>query len=90
MKFALFQAGVTADGQFVVSEIVEAPRVIDGHTFKLTELYHASIVATARRCDDTVSVGDLYDVTTEEFTAAPVVEALVVESDSGNGEPPPR
>lgn len=62
MLFAFFEVAPTAAGKFVVHEIVEAPRTLDGVSYHLWELYHPSLVIAAHACDDTVQVGDLYDV----------------------------
>lgn len=92
-KYAFFSPGLTALGRLVVTEIVEAPRTQDGHTFQLHELYHADIVRQARMVSDTVSVGDELDLSTGEYTTPEVAEATSGDEDggggTGNGEPPP-
>lgn len=94
MKYAFFQAALTAEGRAVVSEIIEAPRTQDGHTFQLHELYHASLVLTARPIPDGVEVGATFDLATGEYTnPEPVAMATTSEEEepggTGNGEPPP-
>lgn len=86
MKFAMLQASATI-GQYLVTEVVEAPRVTDGVTFQLSELYHPDIVLRMRQCPASTAPGDIYDLAANKFTAAPVQAA---ETDTGNGEPPPK
>lgn len=91
MKYALFNPVVNSEGKFTVHEINEAPRVIDGIEFSLTQMWHPQFVLNMRPCGDDVAVGDLYDPVTLEYSKpapAPAPEAM--ETDTGNGNPPPN
>lgn len=74
MKYAFFQAALTANGRAIVSEIIEAPRSLDGHTFQLHELYHASLVLTARPVPEGIEVGATLDLATGEYANPEAVE----------------
>lgn len=96
MKYAFFQAALTAEGRAIVSEIIEAPRTQDGHTFQLHELYHASLVLTARPIPDGVEVGATLDLATGEYTNPEPAASTMSDDETpppdetGHGEPPPK
>lgn len=87
MKYAFFEAALTAAGRAIVREVIEAPRIVDGITFQLHELYHASLVLTARPIPDGVEVGATLDLATGEYTNPVSMDG---DDESGNGEPPPK
>lgn len=74
MKHVFFLPALNTEGKAVVSEVFEAPRVHDGVTFHLHELYHVSNVLASRRVPDGLAVAEgwTYDLESGEF-AAPVV-----------------
>lgn len=86
-KYAFFHPTLSATGLAIVREIVEAPRTVDGITYQLHELYHASIVLTARQVSDDVEVGATLDLATGEYTNPEPVVATA-DGETGNGEPP--
>lgn len=91
MKFAIFEGALTGNHSTVVSEVVEAPRTVEGVEHALTDLYHPALVATMRRCPEGVAAGHIYDVVTDTYRE-PVSVALDGdnETDTGNGNPPPN
>ena len=97
MKYAIFVGALTPNQSNIVAEVVEAPRVIDGHTFQLSEMYSAALVATMRQCPDDTVANATYDVVSDTWANPdPEVAAMGAdedgggETDTGNGNPPPN
>lgn len=79
----MFYAYLATPG--LVHEVIETPKVIDGHTFELADLYHPAFVAQLVPCPDYVTQGYTY----EGETWVPPVAGRDGEDEAGNGNPPP-
>lgn len=88
-KFAIFEGALSPNQNNRVAEVIDAVVTVEGVEHKLTDRYHPAVIATMRRCPADTLPGHTYDILTDTYTD-PAVFVAVVESDSGNGEPPPR